>query len=186
MSMVNLPNFLTSLRILLIPVFILIFTVPSPARPFLSALIFLTASLTDFFDGYIARRQAQITKLGKLLDPVADKLLISSALILLVSVGRVPAWIVIVIIARELIVTGLRAVASTEGIVLASEPLGKIKFFFQICAVLLLLLGENLWSINLYFWGNRLLELSAVFAILSGGQYCVEFWKQLNIKGMKW
>lgn len=185
MSVVNLPNFLTSLRILLIPVFILFFTMPHPTRPLLSALIFLAASLTDFFDGYIARRRAQITKLGKLLDPVADKLLISSALILLVSVGRVPAWIVIVIIAREFIVTGLRAVAATESIILASEPLGKLKFFFQIFSIVLLLLDEHLGNINLYFWGNRFLELSMVLAILSGGQYCIELWKQVNLKGMK-
>jgi len=183
MTMMNLPNFLTTLRILLIPVFILFFTIPHPARPFLSVLIFLTASLTDFFDGYIARRRAQITKLGKLLDPVADKLLVSSALILLVSVGRVPAWIVIVIIAREFIVTGLRAVAATENVILASEPLGKIKLFFQIFSVVLLLLDEHLGPVNLYFWGNRFLELSMVLTILSGGQYCIDFWRQISLKG---
>jgi CDP-diacylglycerol--glycerol-3-phosphate 3-phosphatidyltransferase len=183
MNMMNLPNFLTSLRILLIPVFILFFTMPHPTRPLLSVLIFLAASLTDFFDGYIARRRAQITKLGKLLDPVADKLLVSSALILLVSVGRVQAWVVIVIIAREFIVTGLRAVAATENVVLSSEPLGKIKFFFQIFSVVLLLLDEQLGPVNLYFWGNRFLELSMFFAILSGGQYCLEFWRQISLKG---
>ena len=183
MTMMNLPNFLTSLRILLIPVFILFFTMPHPARPLLSVLIFLTASLTDFFDGYIARRRAQITKLGKLLDPVADKLLVSSALILLVSVGRVPAWVVIVIIAREFIVTGLRSVAATENVILSSEPLGKLKFFFQIVSIVLLLLDEHLGPFNLYFWGNRFLELSMVLAILSGGQYCIEFWRQISLKG---
>jgi CDP-diacylglycerol--glycerol-3-phosphate 3-phosphatidyltransferase len=182
MHMMNLPNFLTSLRILLIPVFILFFTMPHPARPFLSVLIFLIASLTDFFDGYIARRRAQITKLGKLLDPVADKLLVSSALILLVSVGRVPAWVVIVIIAREFIVTGLRAVAATENVILASEPLGKVKFFFQIFSVVLLLLDEHLGPINLYVWGNRFLEFSMVLTILSGGQYCIQFWRQISLK----
>jgi CDP-diacylglycerol--glycerol-3-phosphate 3-phosphatidyltransferase len=185
MSMVNLPNFLTSLRILLIPVFILFFTMPHPTRPFLPVLIFLSASLTDFFDGYIARRQAQITKLGKLLDPVADKLLISSALILLVSVGRVPVWIVIVIIAREFIVTGLRAVAATEDVIMVSEPLGKLKFFFQIVSIVILLLDERPGSISLYFWGNRFLELSMVLALLSGGQYCVEFWRQSKFQRTK-
>src|SRR5712671_4543072 len=180
MNMMNLPNFLTSLRILLIPVFILFFTMPYPARTFLSVLIFLIASLTDFFDGYIARRRAQITKLGKLLDPVADKLLVSSALILLVSVGRVPAWVVIVIIAREFIVTGLRAVAATENVILASEPLGKVKFFFQIFSVVLLLLDEHLGPINLYVWGNRFLEFSMVLTILSGAQYWIQFWRQIS------
>ena len=184
MNILNLPNFLTTLRILLIPVFILLFTLPSPARPFLSILIFLAASLTDFFDGYFARRQSQITKLGKLLDPVADKLLISSALILLVSVNRIPAWIVIVIIAREFIVTGLRAVASTEGVILASEPLGKVKFFFQIFSILLLLPDEYLWGVNLHFWGNRFLELSMVLAVISGGKYCVEFFRRVRFEGM--
>jgi CDP-diacylglycerol--glycerol-3-phosphate 3-phosphatidyltransferase len=156
---------------------------PHPARPFLSVLIFLTASLTDFFDGYIARRRAQITKLGKLLDPVADKLLVSTALILLVSVGRVPAWIVIVIIAREFIVTGLRVAAAAQNIVIASEPLGKIKFFFQIFSIVLLLMDEHLGPVNLYFWGNRFLELSMILTILSGGQYCLEFWRQVSLKG---
>jgi len=183
MNMMNLPNFLTSLRILLIPVFILFFTMPHPARPLMSVLIFLTASLTDFFDGYFARRHAQITKLGKLLDPVADKLLVSSALILLVSVGRVPAWVVIVIIAREFIVTGIRAVAATENVILSSEPLGKVKFFFQILSIVFLLLDEHLGPVNLYSWGNGFLEFSMVLAIISGGQYCVEFWKQISLKG---
>ncbi|MBI4715823.1 MAG: CDP-diacylglycerol--glycerol-3-phosphate 3-phosphatidyltransferase, partial [Nitrospirae bacterium] len=113
---VNLPNLITFSRILLIPVFILVFYDPTPGRAEWAAAIFFAASLTDWVDGYIARRWGQVSLTGKLLDPIADKLLVLSALILLVDFGRVASWIAIVILGRELAVTGLRAIASSIGV----------------------------------------------------------------------
>ncbi|KPK43987.1 MAG: CDP-diacylglycerol--glycerol-3-phosphate 3-phosphatidyltransferase, partial [Nitrospira bacterium SM23_35] len=130
----NLPTILTLSRIVLIPVFVLTVYM----RPFWGALIFGIASLTDFLDGYLARRSGDITKFGIILDPIADKFLIISALIVLVDMARLPAWIAITIIAREFLVTGLRVVALSKDIVIAAELGGKIKTTAQIIAILCL------------------------------------------------
>jgi len=113
---INLPNLLTLSRLLLIPVFVVVFLSPTPERSLIAAAVFLVAALTDFLDGYLARRSDQVTQLGRLLDPVADKLLVLSGLILLVQAERVAAWVAIVIIARELAVTGIRALAAKDGV----------------------------------------------------------------------
>ena len=116
---INLPNVLTLTRILLIPVFVLLFVVPTPDRSLAAAIVFVIAAMTDLLDGYLARRRGQVTKLGRLLDPIADKLLVLSALIVLVQVDRVGALVAILIIAREVAVTGIRAIAATEGMILS-------------------------------------------------------------------
>jgi len=136
----NLPNLLTVLRIAMIPFFIFFFYPTAARSSATAASIFLLASLTDILDGYLARRRSEVTQFGKFLDPVADKLLIVSALILLVGNGHVPAWIAIVIIGREFAVTGFRAIASSEGIVIASEGTGKYKMFLQIVAIAFLII----------------------------------------------
>src|SRR5439155_16747614 len=138
----HVPNALTVSRILLIPVFVLVFQEATPSRSLAAAAIFGVAALTDAVDGYIARRWGQITQLGKLLDPMADKLLVLTALFLLVDQDRVEAWIAIVLAGRELAVTGLRGVAAREGIVLAAEATGKLKMAAQVVAILLLILDE--------------------------------------------
>ena len=112
----NLPNFITLVRILLIPVFVLLFLTPTADRSLSAAVVFVVAAITDLLDGYIARRTGQVTKLGKLLDPIADKLLVLSALILLLNIDRVSALAAILVIAREVAVSGIRAIAAGEGL----------------------------------------------------------------------
>lgn len=181
----NLPNLITLLRIFLIPVFILVFLTPTASRSLAAAVIFLFASLTDLMDGYLARRWGQITKLGKFLDPIADKLLVLAALILLVDFQRVSSWIAIVIIGRELAVTGLRAIASSSGIVIAADEAGKYKMVIQTISVALLILGYKIGYINFHVWGTFLLWISMILAILSGVQYFMKFLNQINSVRMK-
>ena len=182
----NLPNFITLTRILLIPVFVVLFATPTPNRSLSAALVFVVAAVTDLLDGYLARRNAQVTTLGKLLDPIADKLLVLSALILLVNIDRVSALVAILIIAREVAVTGVRAIAAGEGMVIAAETTGKYKMALQVVAIVLLILEDTFLSDlgNLHLAGIVTLYLSLVFGYVSGGQYVWSFWKQVVAKGL--
>ena len=173
--MMNLPNLLTASRILLIPVFVAVFVKDSPTRSLVAALVFLVAALTDFMDGYVARRRGQTTVTGKLFDPVADKLLIISALILLVDFNRLPAWIAIVLIGREVAVTGLRAMATLEGIVIPSDRLGKAKLVIQVIAILVLILDHQILPPNSHTWGVGGLAVAMVLSLISAGQYWLTF-----------
>lgn len=172
----NLPTILTLSRIVLIPVFI--FTVY--LHPVFGAVIFGIASLTDFLDGYLARRSGDITKFGIILDPIADKFLIISALIVLVDMARLPAWIAITIIVREFLVTGLRVVALSKDIVIAAELGGKIKTTTQIIAILCLILDMSILGLNLYDIGLVLIWIALIVSIVSGIQYTILFGKQLK------
>jgi CDP-diacylglycerol---glycerol-3-phosphate 3-phosphatidyltransferase len=182
----NLPNFITLTRILLIPVFVVLFATPTPNRSLTAALVFVVAAVTDLLDGYLARRNGQVTTLGKLLDPIADKLLVLSALILLVNVDRVSALVAILIIAREVAVTGVRAIAAGEGMVIAAETTGKYKMALQVVAIVLLILEGTLMSDfgNLHLAGIVTLYLSLVLGYVSGGHYVWSFWKQVVAKGL--
>ncbi|MCL5024565.1 MAG: CDP-diacylglycerol--glycerol-3-phosphate 3-phosphatidyltransferase [Nitrospirae bacterium] len=171
----NLPTILTLSRIVLIPFFVLI----APDRPFLGALIFGVASITDFLDGYVARKTGQVTKFGIILDPIADKFLVISALILLVDMARLSAWIAIIIIVREFLVTGLRAVALSKDIVIPAEMGGKLKTFSQITAVLCLVIGMNVFGIDLYDAGIVFIWIALILSIVSGVQYTVSFWRKI-------
>jgi len=171
----NLPTIITLSRIVLIPFFVLI----APDRPFLGALIFGVASITDFLDGYLARKTGQITKFGIILDPIADKFLVISALVLLVDMARLSAWIAIVIIVREFLVTGLRAVALSKNIVIPAELGGKLKTFSQITAILCLIIGMNIFGIDLYDVGIVFIWIALVLSIISGVQYTVSFWRKV-------
>jgi len=183
---VNLPNFLTLFRILLIPVFVLVFSSPTPGRSLTAAIVFAVAAITDLLDGYLARRRSQETKLGRLLDPIADKLLVLSALILLVQYDRVGALVAILMIGREVAVTGVRAVAAAQGIVIAAETTGKYKMALQVVAVILLILEDGIvpatW--NLHVTGTVVLYVALALAFISGGRYLVSFWRQVSIKGL--
>jgi CDP-diacylglycerol--glycerol-3-phosphate 3-phosphatidyltransferase len=136
----NLPNVLTLLRILAVPVIVVALLGETPNGDALAAGVFALAALTDGLDGYIARRRRDVTTFGKLMDPLADKVLIIAALVSLVSLGRLAAWVAMVIIARELAVTGLRAVAAEQGVVIAASWLGKLKTALQIAAVFALII----------------------------------------------
>ena len=179
--MVNVPTIITFSRIVIILPFVLV----APNNPFLGALLFAIASLTDLLDGYVARKSKQVTKMGILLDPIADKLLVISALILFVDMELIPAWIAIVIIAREFIVTGLRVVALTKDIVIPAEMGGKIKVTAQITAIIVLLLDKTFLlkeifkDIDLYNLGIVLLWVAMILGIISGVQYFILFWKRI-------
>jgi len=147
---VNLPNYLSLARIFLVPLLVVILLTPVSEdwfgieRHSLAIAIFLAASLTDILDGHLARRRNQVSKLGMLLDPIADKLLVSAALIALVENHLAPAWAVVVILGREFVVTGLRSVAATEGLVISAQKMGKIKMWAQCIAIVsLLVAGAN-------------------------------------------
>ncbi|MCE7976884.1 MAG: CDP-diacylglycerol--glycerol-3-phosphate 3-phosphatidyltransferase [Nitrospira sp. NTP1] len=182
----NLPNVLTLVRILLIPVFVMLLIDPTPDRALSAAIVFVVAAVTDLLDGYVARKTGQITKLGRLLDPIADKLLVLSALILLVQVDRVSALVAILIIAREVAVTGLRAIAASEGLIMSAEVTGKYKMALQVIAIVLLVLeGTVVESIgNLHLAGIVTLYLSLILGYVSGAQYVWSFWRQVGAKGL--
>ncbi len=183
---INVPNLITLTRILLIPVFVVLFATPDPDRSITAAIVFVVAAVTDLLDGYLARRSGQVTKLGKLLDPIADKLLVLSALILLVNVDRVSALVAILIIAREVAVTGIRAIAATEGMIIAAETTGKYKMALQVIAIVLLILEGTTFSElgNLHLAGIVTLYLSVVLGYVSGTQYVWSFWRQVAAKGL--
>jgi CDP-diacylglycerol--glycerol-3-phosphate 3-phosphatidyltransferase len=185
-SNINLPNVLTVSRILLIPVFVVLFVTPTPDRSLAAAVVFVIAALTDLLDGYLARRRGQVTKLGRLLDPIADKLLVLSALIVLVQVDRVTALVAILIIAREVAVTGIRAIAATEGMIISAETTGKYKMALQVIAIVLLILEGTVLSDygNVHLAGIVTLYLSLVLGYVSGGQYVWNFWRQITLKGL--
>lgn len=146
----NLPNKLTVFRVILIPFFLVFLMVPEiPGGKWIAFSIFILASLTDTLDGMIARKYNLITDFGKFMDPLADKLLVCSAMIALIDMDRIPAWIVIIIIAREFIISGFRLIASDNGVVIAASWWGKIKTVVQMIMVVVLIadLGGNVWRI---------------------------------------
>src|SRR5215212_2093507 len=132
----NLPNFLTLVRILMVPVVVVALLAETPNADMLAAIVFAVAAFTDGLDGYIARSRGSVTTLGKLMDPLADKLLIIAPLVSLVSLGRIAAWVAMVIIAREFAVTALRMVAAEQGVVISASSLGKVKTVMQVAAIL--------------------------------------------------
>lgn len=176
----NLPTLLTLSRIVLIPVFVLLVY----QHPILGAIIFGIASITDFLDGYLARRSGQVTKFGIILDPLADKFLVISALIVLVDMERLSAIVAIILIVREFLITALRVVALSKDIVIAAELGGKMKTATQITAVFCLILTGSIIDqyfplVDLYDVGLTLIWLSLVLSIVSGAQYTISFWKQI-------
>ena len=176
----NIPNYLSISRVLSVPVFIILMLDPTPMRALFAGIVFGLASATDWLDGFLARRWGQVTKIGKLLDPIADKILITSALIMLVEIdsSKVPSWIAIVIIGREIAVTGLRAMAASDGIIIPAENMGKFKVGAQITAVLSFVLNYYIraeWADDL---GKTALWIAMVLAVYSGTQYIVSYWKK--------
>ncbi len=167
----NLPNTITMGRILLIPVFVYLAYDPGPWRSFFAALVFLIAALTDFLDGYLARKHNLVTALGKLLDPIADKLLTLAGFIMLVALELAPAWMVIIIIGREMAVTGLRAIAAAEGYVMPADDWGKWKTVAQITAIIMLLLGWKFWIFDVTIIGYWVMVASMLLALYSGARY---------------
>jgi len=184
-TILNLPNILTMLRIAAIPLLVVLLLSPSREAGFWAAALFAIASITDWLDGYLARRMGIETVFGKFLDPIADKLIVMAALIMILPFNRVPAWMVLVILGREIIITGLRGLASTEGIVIPASNLGKFKTIFQIVAILCLLLHYDCrWFfavdhpyllVNMHNVGMFYLWIATIITIWSGVDYLQKF-----------
>ena len=171
----NLPNTLTLFRIFLVPFLVVVLLTKFDGREFVGLAIFLVAAITDFFDGWLARRRNQMTRMGALLDPIADKLLMSAAFISLVEMDprHVPAWMVVIIIGREFAVSGLRSIAAQQGVTIAASPLGKGKMVSQVIAISLLILGYELGQFRVI--GTVALWAVMLFALASGIDYFVKF-----------
>lgn len=176
----NVPNFLTLSRVLAVPVFILLMQDTTPLRALVAGIVFSLASATDWLDGYLARKWGQVTKIGKLFDPIADKILVTAALVILVRMEIIPAWIAVVIIGREFAVTGLRAIAASDGIVIPAETAGKYKVGTQILAVISLLLDYHLGTAWLTEVGIAAIWIAMVLSLYSGAQYFRKYWQQLS------
>lgn len=186
----NLPTYLTLVRIFLVPLLVVVLLTPFSEHWLginsypLAIIIFLVASLTDILDGHLARRRKQVSKIGALLDPIADKLLVSAALIVLVEKSLAPAWAVVIIIGREFVITGLRSMAAAEGIIISAQKVGKIKMWFQCVAIVALLVaGANSpppvsnfgWEVPTFFW--QVAEVQTAFANLANFSLTSNDWK---------
>jgi CDP-diacylglycerol--glycerol-3-phosphate 3-phosphatidyltransferase len=190
----NLPNLLTFARILAVPFFLWLLDEPTPERGFWAALVFTIAALTDLLDGYLARRMGVVSVLGKFLDPLADKLIVMAGLVWMVPMGRIPAWIVVLLLARELSVSGLRSVAASEGVVISAGSEGKTKTALQMIGIIALLLGYpyhmsyfglDLGVIDLVHVGDSLVVLSLLFSFASAAQYVKLFVSAVEAKERK-
>jgi CDP-diacylglycerol--glycerol-3-phosphate 3-phosphatidyltransferase len=171
----NLPNFLTLVRILLVPVLVVALLDETPNGDTIAAIVFAIAALTDGLDGYIARSRESITTFGKVMDPIADKLLIAAALISLVSLDRVAAWVAMVIIAREFAVSGLRIAAGQQGVVIPASLLGKAKTILQVAMVMALIAVDDSAA-----WVQALVYLAVAMTVLSGADYFLNVRKRID------
>lgn len=177
----NLPISLTLLRIFFVPIVVVLLLTKGGNMDLWAVLVFLLAAITDLLDGFLARKRGQITTLGILLDPIADKLLISAAFISLVELHFVPAWMVVIIVGREFAVSGLRSIASAEGYLLEPSELGKTKMVFQVVAITVIILEGRRFP-ALHPLGEVLLWMVVAFAMASAVQYFWSFWKRLNAR----
>ena len=172
----NLPNLLTLLRILMVPVVVVTLTIEIEYGSAIAAAVFVAAALTDGLDGYIARSRQAVTTFGKVMDPIADKLLIIAALMALVSLDRVAAWVAMLIIARELAVSGLRIAAGQQGAVIPASRLGKLKTIAQSLAVLALIAAPDVGAI----WVQVLVWTMLVATVVSGADYFMSFRRRVD------
>ena len=178
----NTPNKLTILRVIMIPFFVFCMLVPfaDGANKWVALAIFVIASLTDWFDGYLARRDNLVTDFGKFMDPLADKMLVGAAMICMVSLGTLPAWIVIVIISREFIISGFRLIAADNGIVIAASWWGKIKTATQMIMIIVVI--ANIGGAVFHIIGQILIYASLVFTVISLVDYLIKNKKVLKMQ----
>ncbi|MFO7686902.1 MAG: CDP-diacylglycerol--glycerol-3-phosphate 3-phosphatidyltransferase [Desulfobacterales bacterium] len=180
-SFLSHPNTLTLFRIVAVPIVVILMIYPNRVFTAMAALLFSAAAITDYLDGYLARRRGLETTLGKVMDPVADKLLVSSAFIMIASHNWIPAWMVCIIIGRELAVSGLRNLIAGEGEDLSASWLGKYKTGFQIAAIIPLLFHYPYFGINLHGIGYFFLIGALLFTVWSGADYFIRFRKLLEM-----
>jgi CDP-diacylglycerol--glycerol-3-phosphate 3-phosphatidyltransferase len=173
----NLPNTISMLRIGVIPVLFCLLLSPGKVMSLVIAVLFIAAALTDLLDGYIARKYRIVTTMGKFLDPIADKLIVNTAMILMIPINRIPAWIVAVIIIRDFAVDGLRHIASSNGIIIQASQLGKRKTLCQIFAVSALMIHYPFIGADAHSVGMVILYIALVLTVLSGVEYFSKFYK---------
>jgi CDP-diacylglycerol--glycerol-3-phosphate 3-phosphatidyltransferase len=176
-QVLSLPNGVTILRILAIPLILVLLFYVGRGYQLVTGLLFLAAAVTDTLDGYLARRRGMVTTLGTFLDPLADKLLIVTSLIALMSAREVPAWMVIVIVGREIAITGLRGIAVSQDIIISASALGKYKTVFEVASIFFLILNGNYFFINFHPIGMVFLWVALGIAVISGVNY---FWRYLK------
>jgi CDP-diacylglycerol--glycerol-3-phosphate 3-phosphatidyltransferase len=177
------PNLLTLIRIGTVPLLVILLLFPGPAPSAAAAAVFFVATITDFLDGYIARNYGSGSTAGKLLDPLADKLLITAALIMLAGIPRAPrapAWLVVILVSREILVTGLRAVAAAEGRIIAAAELGKYKMALQAIGVQGLLIHYTYFNIDFFAAGLFILWIAVAISVWSGFEYFVKTFRLLT------
>jgi CDP-diacylglycerol--glycerol-3-phosphate 3-phosphatidyltransferase len=174
---INLPNAITLLRIGILPVLFLVLLEPGETLSLAIAILFILAALTDLLDGYVARRYNIVTRIGKLLDPIADKIIMSTAMVLLIPIGRIPAWVVALMVMRDFAVDGLRSMAAAEGHVIEASDLGKYKTFCQIIAVSALIIHYPIYGIDPASIGTAFIYVALVLSMWSGFDYLVRFYK---------
>jgi CDP-diacylglycerol---glycerol-3-phosphate 3-phosphatidyltransferase len=180
-QILTLPNGLTILRVLVIPIVILLLFYSAPVYRLVTTILFLLAAVTDTIDGYLARRRGLVTTLGQFLDPLADKLLVVTALIALIPAREIPVWMVLLIVGREIAVTGLRGIAVAQGIVIPAGRAGKYKTFFETAAICCLILDGYFLSVDFHQIGMGLLSVALLLAIVSGVAYFRDFLKEIII-----
>jgi CDP-diacylglycerol--glycerol-3-phosphate 3-phosphatidyltransferase len=180
-QILSLPNGLTITRILVIPLILILLFYPGRVFQLLAALLFVAAAVTDTLDGYLARRRGVVTTLGKFLDPLADKLLIVTALIALIPTRDIPTWMVIVIVGREIAITGLRGIAVSQGIIISASTLGKYKTVFESASISFLILNGSYFTINFRPIGMVLLWIALVIAVISGVDYFRKYLKSIIV-----
>jgi len=173
----NLPNTITLLRIGIVPFLFVLLSSPGEFWSLILAILFVIASITDFFDGYIARKYNLITTMGKFLDPIADKLIVNTAMILMIPIGRIPAWIVAITIIRDLIVDVIRSIASSEGNYIQASPIGKQKTLAQNIAVTALMIHYSILGLDAHFVGMIILYIALLLTIYSGVDYFIKFYQ---------
>ena len=173
-NLINGPNKLTLFRIATVPIIVILLRFPTEICTFIAALLFSAAAITDYLDGFYARKRGLVTTLGKVMDPIADKLLVSSAFIMLASLGWIQAWIVCIIIGRELAVTGLRNIIAEKGEDISASNLGKYKTGFQIAAIIPLMFHYPFFGLNVQAIGALFLWGALVFTIWSGADYFIK------------
>ncbi|HXH12740.1 MAG TPA: CDP-diacylglycerol--glycerol-3-phosphate 3-phosphatidyltransferase [Alphaproteobacteria bacterium] len=179
---INLPTKITILRIVLVPLLLAFLVAPSRVNALMAALIFGAAALTDWLDGHLARSTHQITTLGKLLDPIADKILLAAGLIPLVGLGRVPAWMAAILLIREFAVSGMREIAAAEQVIIPASSMAKAKTLLQILAILFLILNYQTWPLTFHTVGMALLTLSLVLSLASGLDYYLKCRRRLQYR----
>jgi CDP-diacylglycerol--glycerol-3-phosphate 3-phosphatidyltransferase len=187
----NLPNLLTFARIVMIPLVLILLGRGSPRDCFWAAVVYALAAITDFFDGWLARRQGLVSVLGTFLDPLADKLIVSATLVWLIAMGRIAAWAVVLLISREITITALRSIASSEGLIIAAGDGGKVKTALQMIGIICLILGYpyalnfgivDFGVVDLVHVGRMLIYISLIFSLTSAAKYMGLFVDAIDAK----